>query len=131
MRVYVNDKERCKAWRKSHPGYMQYKRATLHYKMNAWRRKAIERNLEFTITDKDVDSLPLVCGYSGIPLTMEVGCDNSVSLDRINNDKGYIPGNIVLCIRWVNVMKQNKSVSEFADMCRKIVECIERNKISS
>jgi len=101
---------------------MKVKRATFRYKMNAWKHHAKARNIEFTLTDEDILSLPLVCHYSGVPLTMKAGESNVASLDRINNNLGYVPGNVAFCTRWINLMKKNKSVEEFVEMCRKVVE---------
>lgn len=109
-------------WRQTHPDYMRKKRSTLKYKMNAWRRKANIRHIEFSISENDIQKLPMVCAYSGVPLTMEVGKDNSISLDRIDSSKGYIPDNIALCTSWVNRMKQEKSVAEFVEMCGRIFQ---------
>ena len=121
-RKFTDTKERCREWRKVNPNYMSQKRSTFEYKIRAWRQKANARGIEFTVTDDELKSLSLVCAYSGILLTMEVGKENSVSLDRIDSKHGYVSGNIVFCTKWVNRMKQEKSVSDFVEMCRKVVE---------
>ena len=121
VRKYADDKERCREWRKIHPDYMRKKRSTFWYKMSAWKSHAKERDLEFSITDDDIKKLPLICAYSGTPLTMKVGKDNTVSLDRVNSKLGYVPGNVVFCTRWINLMKKDKTVTEFVEMCKKVV----------
>ena len=39
---------------------------------------------------------------------------DSVSLDRLDSSKGYIPGNVVLCRAIVNIMKSDLSEAEFS-----------------
>jgi hypothetical protein len=121
MKIYANSKERYKAWRRRNPTYMKQKRSTWYYKINAWKQKAAKRKIEFVLTDDYIKSLPFVCAYSGLPLRMEVGYNNSVSLDRIDSSRGYITGNVVFCTPWVNLMKQDKSTEEFVEMCNIIV----------
>jgi hypothetical protein len=118
---YADDKERCREWRKANPDYMKKKRSTFHYRMSAWRSHAKERHLEFSLTTDDVRKLPLVCAYTGTPLTMESGKENTVSLDRVNSKLGYVHGNVVFCTRWINLMKKDKPVEEFVEMCKKVV----------
>ena len=42
----------------------------------------------------------------------------SCSIDRINNDQGYIPGNIRLLTHWANNAKSTYNHSIFEDMIR-------------
>jgi hypothetical protein len=121
VRKYTDDKERCREWRKIHPDYMKKKRSTFGYRMSAWRSHARERNLEFSVSEGEIKKLPLICHYTGTPLTMEVGHDNTVSLDRVNSKLGYVPGNVTFCTRWINLMKKDRTVEEFVKMCQKVV----------
>jgi hypothetical protein len=45
------------------------------------------------------------------------GNKNAFSVDRIDSNKGYIRGNIVLCTFIVNKMKQDLSLNELYYMC--------------
>ena len=49
-------------------------------------------------------------------------------LDRIQNEIGYIPDNVVPCCSRCNYVKATLSVSEFIDHCKKIVNCDEKRK---
>jgi hypothetical protein len=74
------------------------------------RRRAIKKNLAFELyTYKDVPKIPKHCPIYKIPLFVGVGVatDNSPSLDRIDNDKGYIKGNLQIISRKANQMKSN------------------------
>lgn len=48
------------------------------------------------------------CYYTGNLLTVqkgEVQCDSDVTIDRVDNSKGYVPGNVVACSRVANQIK--------------------------
>jgi len=49
------------------------------------------------------------CYYSGYELTFDIGSSNHVSVDRVDSDKGYERSNIVLCCRWANQYKGDRS----------------------
>jgi len=56
-----------------------------------------------------------VCPVLGIPLTINeqrTSRDNSYSLDRIDNNKGYVPGNIQIISVKANNMKSNATLEE-------------------
>lgn len=46
----------------------------------------------------------------------------SISLDRIDSTKGYIPGNVWLVCTGVNLMKARLTMDQFVEFCRKVVE---------
>jgi hypothetical protein len=64
--------------------------------------------LEFSITTDDVD-IPATCPILGIKIEQTKGRSgafkNSPSLDRIDNSKGYIPGNVQVISQLANSMK--------------------------
>jgi hypothetical protein len=63
------------------------------------------------------------CWWTGIELNLEMmGKLDSVSLDRLNNDKGYLKGNVVLVTRAVNLARNTASPEEIADYIQKIRE---------
>ena len=74
------------------------------------RERAIKKNLDFELyTYKDVPEIPTHCPIYKIPLFVgtSVATDNSPSLDRIDNDKGYVKGNLQIISRKANQMKSN------------------------
>jgi len=75
---------------------------------------ANSRNIEFDLTLADVRKLLTVkkCYYSGVILTDEIDSDNQRSVDRIDNDKGYITGNVVACSRYLNRIKANLTTQD-------------------
>jgi hypothetical protein len=75
---------------------------------NKKRNKKIKnnRNLEHTIQISDVFRLPKKCYYTNTPMTFAPHSDFGASLERLDNTKGYIPGNVVLCCGELNGPKQ-------------------------
>lgn len=77
------------------------------------RNRARKTGMEFSITEKDI-VIPEVCPVLGIPLFCGKGyaIPNSPSLDRIDNTKGYIPGNVVVVSYKANWAKNDCSIDE-------------------
>lgn len=64
-----------------------------------------------------------VCALSGLPLDFNKDTENGmVSIDRINNDKGYIKGNIQLLHKDVNFMKWTYTQEYFIKMCKLVAD---------
>ena len=95
-----------------HRGYtnkyrVKHPEQTLH---KTARYRAIKRGLEFDIDITDV-VIPAVCPVLGIPLVIADGTGkpggrmDSPSLDRIDNTKGYVKGNVQVISHMANSMK--------------------------
>lgn len=82
--------------------------------------RAKKFGLEFLITLDDLLPLPEICPVLGIPLRKGVGSDdpNAYSLDRVDNSKGYIPGNVVVMSRRANVLKRDATPEEIHALSR-------------
>lgn len=83
--------------------------------------RAKERGMEFDIEVSDI-TIPDHCPILGIAVNMNSGRSgayrNSPSLDRKDNSKGYIKGNIWVVSQLANAMKGAASIEElqkFAD----------------
>ena len=84
------------------------------------KRRAKRKGIEFNIlTYKSLPKVPKYCPILGIPLKVGKekgsnggGTDNSPSLDRINNNKGYTIDNIQIISRKANQMKSNATLKE-------------------
>ncbi len=71
---------------------------------------------EFAINRDDIH-LPVVCPVFGIPFTNEptgtsVPHDNAYSLDRIDNEIGYVPENIRVISYRANTLKGDATIEE-------------------
>lgn len=81
------------------------------------KRRSFRKGIDFTITIEDV-VIPDVCPLLGLRLAIDVssgvqGPKNcSPTLDRIDNTKGYVPGN-VRAISWrANLLKRDATLQE-------------------
>lgn len=71
-------------------------------------------------TPKDLrEFLDTPCHYCGGEVK------SRIALDRVDNDKGYIPGNVVQCCLTCNRMKMSHSVDEWVAHMRKVLEHLE------
>lgn len=88
------------------------------YKLN-WTDRALKnikyrakkRNLDFNLTKEDF-ILPKVCPVLGISIDLYGGQDNLPSVDRIDNTKGYIKGNVCIISGRANRIKSDASVDD-------------------
>lgn len=100
--------------RKANPGKALYK---------SCRQSAERKGLEFTLTQEQVVELvaPMVCSVSGLPLTTEEHQGPwGPSIDRIDNSKGYVPGNVRLTCWMFNRAKAHWTDEQFMAMVRGI-----------
>lgn len=90
-------------------------------------RGAKYRNHEINITIEDAWNLfndqDQRCALTGIKLVMNPvknSIQNTASLDRIDNNKGYIKGNVQWVHKDINFMKQDLSQEEFINYCKMV-----------
>lgn len=76
-------------------------------KFLALQKSAEKRDLDFDLTLTGVKNLLKAkrCRYTGAELTFELGEPNQFSVDRVDNSKGYVTGNVVACSREFNEKK--------------------------
>ena len=87
------------------------------------QRRARKKGIPFSLKTKDV-FIPESCPVLGIPL-FTIGkrqTDNSPSLDRINPDLGYIPGNVQVLSNKANMMKSNATPEELIKFSKWVQE---------
>lgn len=139
---WCSDSCQTYAWRSNNPSYMDEYRRTNAIKLASeaqqWRNKNPEKcmligakkraktkNIDFSLTPKDV-SIPDVCPVLGIPMfkgTQKMG-HNSPSLDRIDNTRGYVKGNVRVISWRANNLKGDATLDEL----RALVAYMETNK---
>lgn len=93
--------------------------------------EAKRRHLDFNLTINYLLSLLELqdekCALTGESLEYTAGGNyhrrnpNGVSIDRINNELGYIEGNIQLVRCKVNIIKSDLHNDEFIDLCYQVV----------
>jgi len=81
---------------------------------------AQSRNLDFDLTFEYVKKLLeySTCFYTNVTFT-EDG-PNARSFDRVDNDKGYVIGNVVACTTDINGKKNNLTIDEIVCLYKKL-----------
>ena len=72
--------------------------------VGAAKQRAKAKNLEFNLTRDDI-IVPEKCPVFGEPIIKEVFNPMAPSLDRVDNTKGYIKGNVRVISKKANIMK--------------------------
>lgn len=90
-----------------------------------WSRivsNAKRRGLPVTLTPNEVWDLLVQqefrCRLSGLPIQER----ENASLDRIDNTKGYVAGNVQWVHKDINRMKNTHTQAYFTDLCRAVAE---------
>lgn len=125
----------CKEWEisilRTYKSKKEYHYPTkLYSQCRANHRERIKkgRQLEFTITPKDIEDLLIKqgnkCYWTNLPFNMEINNTkykhNGPSVDRLDNSKGYTPDNICITLWAVNRMRGNLSVEDFTNLLNNI-----------
>ena len=81
---------------------------------------AQSRNLDFDLTFEYVKKLLeySTCFYTNVQFT-EDG-PNARSFDRVDNDRGYVIGNVVACTTDINGKKNNLTIDEIVCLYKKL-----------
>jgi hypothetical protein len=102
--------EKRRQWAISNP-----EKALLQYA----KRRAKALGLSFALTADHI-VIPKRCPALGLRLIRGslAARDASPTLDRINNKKGYVPGNVIVVSHKANRIKSNASVAELQRLVR-------------
>jgi len=89
------------------------------------KHRAKAKYIEFDIELKDL-TLPTKCPYLKVPFIIGTkdNYEYTHSIDRIDNNKGYIKGNVEIITKKANSMKNNASAEELLIFA---IEIIKRN----
>lgn len=84
------------------------------------RTRSRQKGTEFTISKEDV-AIPDICPILGLKLTKGDGyLPNAMSLDRIDNNRGYIPGNVRVISRKANLLKSSLTLDVLENIIKYI-----------
>ena len=88
----------------------------------AAKDRAEKRDLDFNIEESDI-IIPKICPLLEIPIKFGTKEDynNSPSLDRIDNTKGYIKGNVWVISKKANTMKNSATLNELQTFCKNVL----------
>lgn len=91
------------------------------------KRGAFNRGLKFDLTLEYLWDIFLKqnksCKFSGERLyfsSVDIPTETTASVDRIDNNKGYIPGNVQFVHKEINIMRGSLTIEQFLLACRKI-----------
>ena len=90
------------------------------------RKSAQKRQQPFALVIDDIvecwRNQQGVCAYSGRDMTLEAGWPNTVSIERIDSNEGYIPANTILVCQAINRMKSDFDFAEFYELCKDVAQ---------
>lgn len=95
------------------------------YMLKAAKNRASKYNIPFSITVDDI-IIPSHCPILGIKLERTKGTagDCSPSLDKLNPELGYVPGNVKVISRLANIMKAHASKEQLATFVKNVIPYI-------
>lgn len=96
---------------------------------NKMKRGAEARSMPFNISIIDVakqfEKQKGICSLSGLPLKLRTYTNDitaTASLDRIDNNKGYLKNNIQWIHKEINFMKGSLQENRFIELCKHIAK---------
>lgn len=111
-------KDYGETWRKENPHkyieyYDKWHQNVQKYLFFQLRSRAIAKNIPFDLALEDL-IIPKTCPIFGIPLFVSKGRNsaNSPSVDRIDNTKGYVKGNVHVISWKANKLKNDATMED-------------------
>ena len=104
--------QREKEYRKTHPP-KNCSRATPKSFYGKYRIGSTYRKIDFLLSFEDfLETVNKPCAYCGE--------NEKIGIDRVNNNIGYVVGNVVPCCKWCNRMKGTMDKDSFINQCKKV-----------
>ena len=96
---------------------------------NKWaqlKANAIKRKKEFNLSLKKVRQLLMAkrCAFTGVSFTPAKGEATSKSIDRVDNNMGYVDSNVVACSLRINLLKGSATPAEIAALHKAVSKFI-------
>ena len=91
------------------------------------KKRALRKGFDFNLEIEDIPQIPKICPMLGIEIkanTTHSPLDSSPSLDRIDNTKGYIKGNIQIISNRANRIKSDATVEELEKLINFLRETV-------
>lgn len=122
-----NKKKQNSEWYQKNREYIRAKQNNLKFTNTKswllWKTKASakKRGIEFDLVEDDL-SIPEVCPILKVPF--DFGAESTMTVDRIDNSKGYVRGNIQVISMKANTMKSNATQKELISFAKWIGDSI-------
>ena len=88
------------------------------------KKSAGKRKQEFSLEIQDVvvfwENQNGICAYSGRPMSLLAGKNETVSIERINSSIGYTKENTILVCQAINRMKSDFAFDDFFLLCKDV-----------
>lgn len=117
---HVSRLDRCASSRKKLPTGLAARNAAAYH----IRKSASRRGWEFQLSDDEVFSLMTQpcywCGREAVNVSKAKSYNGEFrynGIDRLDNEKGYVDGNVVSCCGPCNRSKNTMSKNEFVEFC--------------
>ena len=98
------------------------------------KKAAVARQQAFQLNITDIvncwNTQSNVCAYTGRLMTLDAGKLNTVSIERIDSNIGYIPANTILVCQAINRMKSNFEFEDFYNLCRDVAQFLGDNELN-
>lgn len=126
-KMHVNSEHRDKVLKQKRDSHKNNLERAL---LNRAKARAIKWELEFNITIEDI-IIPKKCPILNIDIIPGIKGDymNTPSLDRIDNDLGYIKGNIAVISMLANSMKNAASIKLLNEFVTNLPDYLNQVKI--
>lgn len=119
IHIFCSQKCQTKFWRDANPESAikrtkNYRmRNPIKMKLTRVKARALKKNIDFNISEEDI-KYPNTCPVLGIPIDLSKSNNqwNNPSLDRIDNNKGYLKGNVRVISKRANTLKSDATVEE-------------------
>lgn len=92
------------------------------YMLRRAKQRAEKHGWEFNLSLEDI-KIPKICPILEIPIVLgnKDDYEYSPSIDRIDNTKGYVKGNIQIISKKANSMKNSATIQELKTFCKNVL----------
>ena len=100
----------------------EFERGHIRHMLHNAKLRAERKGLAFDLTSEDI-IIPEKCPILEVPLVIGTynNYEYSPSIDRIDNTKGYVKGNIQIISKKANSMKNSATLEELKMFCKNVL----------